>query len=165
MKNRILLLGIQLLSATVILTAAMCSYAAQPISADNMGLSKTSVFNTPNPEVYQYPLTEPGLSKLLPRAYLGAPPQVPHDVSNFMPITVESNMCMACHHQPELRGKARASGGVVPIPVSHYLDHRQTSKIVNENIIKARYNCNQCHVPQSNAPALVQNTFKGGITR
>lgn len=138
------------------------AYAAQPISADSMGLSKTSVFAVPEQKAAQYPTTAPGESKLLPRAYAGAPPQVPHDVSDFLPITADSNMCLACHNQPALQGKKREKGAVVPIPASHYTDHRTPGAKAGENVINARFNCNQCHVPQSNAPVLVENTFPHG---
>jgi len=140
-------------------------WAAQPVNPNDTGLSKTSVFEVPEPKVSHYPATPPGESKLLPRAYLGAPPQVPHDISDFLPITAESNMCLACHDQPELRGKKRETGAVVPIPASHYADHRRAPKTVTGNLVKARYNCNQCHVPQADAPALVENTFSAGRKR
>ena len=146
--------------AGFMLMAASCAaFAAQPISADSMGLSKTSVFDVPDPKVYHYPTVQPGESTVLPRGYPGAPPQIPHDVSEFLPITVQSNMCIACHAQPELWGKPREKGKPTPIPQSHYTDLRNAPGKVTDHLINARYNCNQCHVPQADAPALVQNTF------
>jgi nitrate reductase (cytochrome), electron transfer subunit len=143
----------------MLMAASYAAFAAQPISADSMGLSKTSVFDVPDPKAYHYNGAQPGENKVLPRGYPGAPPQIPHDVSEFMPITVQSNMCIACHAQPELWGKPREKGTPTPIPQSHYTDLRNAPGKVTDHLINARYNCNQCHVPQADAPALVQNTF------
>lgn len=154
---------IQLLTSIVLMTSgASPSLAGQTFRTDEMGLSKSSVFAVPEPKVAHYPATAPGESTLLPRAYLGAPPQVPHDVSEFLPITAQTNMCAACHNQPDLRGKKREKGAVVPIPASHYTDQRKTPNKVTENLVGARYNCNQCHVPQADAAPLVENTFSPG---
>ena len=141
------------------------TFAAQPIKADNTGLSKTSVFDVPEPKVYHYGNAQPGQSKVLPRGYPGAPPQIPHDISNFLPITSQSNMCTACHDQPKEIGKKREKGMPTPIPSSHYTDLRNAPGKVTDHLINARYNCNQCHVPQTDAPALVENTFSSQRTR
>ncbi|MDX8400963.1 MAG: nitrate reductase cytochrome c-type subunit [Gallionellaceae bacterium] len=148
-----------LAGVVLMLAGVSSSFAGQSISADSMGLSKASVFSVPTPKAYHYASTQPGESKLLPRAYMGAPPQVPHAVSDFMPITAEANMCIACHNQPGEWGKKLEKGSPTPIPPSHFTDLRKDPSKVTEQLIKARFNCNQCHVPQSNAPALVENTF------
>lgn len=146
---------------TFVIAAMGSSYAAQPIAADSMGLNKGSVFDTPSPKVYQYSGGQPGQNKLLPRAYQGAPPQIPHDIGDFLPITAQMNACVACHSQPDLWGKKLDKGTPTPIPPSHYTDHRNAPDKVTDHLINARFNCNQCHVPQANAPALVENTFSG----
>ena len=150
------------LFAGTVLMAAGAAFAAQTIHANDMGLSKGSVFDVPEPKAYHYGNAQPGQSKLLPRAYLGAPPQIPHDIGEFLPITAQNNMCIACHAQPDLWDKKREKGMATPIPRSHYTDLRNAPGKVTENLINARYNCNQCHVPQANAPALVVNTFSSG---
>ena len=151
---------IQLLAGFALMASGVgSSYADPAIKTNDMGLSKTSVFDVPTPEVYRYGAIPPGQSKLLPRSYPGAPPQVPHDISDFLPITVQSNMCISCHNQPELWGKKREIGTPTPIPPSHYTDLRNAPGKVTENLINARFNCNQCHVPQVGGPPLVENTF------
>lgn len=135
------------------------SHAAPVIKTESMGLSKTSVFEVPEPKIYHYKGAAPGENKLLPRAYLGAPPQVPHAVIDFLPITRDNNLCVACHAQPDLWGKKIEAGTPVPIPPSHYTDRRNAPDTVTDHLINGRYNCNQCHVPQADAPALVENTF------
>ncbi len=141
------------------LVVTTMAVAGGSIKAENMGLSRASVFEVPAPHVYHYSDAAPGQSKLLPRAYAGAPPQVPHSISDFLPITRDNNMCVACHAQPDLWGRKLDAGTATPIPPSHYTDRRNAPDTVTDHLINSRYNCNQCHVPQTDAPALVENTF------
>lgn len=140
-------------------TGFSVAQAAQPIDPDDTGLSKVSVFDTPTPKVYNYKGGQPGQNKLLPRAYLNAPPQIPHEINDFLPITAQNNMCVACHNQPDQWDAKRVKGIPTPMPRSHYTDLRNAPGKVTDQLINARYNCNQCHVPQSNAKPLVKNTF------
>jgi len=149
-----LLAGIVLALAT-----ATPALAVQPIPADSMGLSKSSVFEVPTPQVYRYKGQFPGQDDVLPRAYQGAPPQIPHDIGGFLPITAQGNMCIGCHDQPAQWGKKRGKGTPTPIPQSHYTDMRNAPGKVSQHLVKARFNCNQCHVPQADAAPLVENTF------
>lgn len=144
----------------ILLSISLAAQAGPAIKADSMGLSKASVFSVPETAPANYPSTQPGESKVLPRAYQGAPPQVPHSVSEYQPITAQMNMCAACHGQPALWGQKLEKGMPIPIPPSHYTDLRNAPDKVTENLIGARYNCNICHVPQTDAPALVKNTFR-----
>jgi len=147
-------------SLTLALALIPAAFAAeQSTPAEKMGLSKTSVFDTPAQQVYQPSGTAPGNNALLPRAYLNAPPQVPHDISDFLPITADNNMCIACHNQPGLWGSKPAKGTPTPIPKSHYTDQRNAPGVVTENLVGARYTCSQCHVMQMNAKPLVENSF------
>ena len=139
--------------------------AGQAVPADRMGLSKQSVFAVPEPGLYQDSGKEPGQNKVLPRAYLNAPPQIPHVIGDFLPITAETNMCAACHNLPDQWGKKRKAGEATPIPQSHYIDLRHAPGKVADQLIGARYNCNQCHVAQMNATPLVENTFTGKRTK
>lgn len=153
------------LFAGIALIAAATSFAAEPVKTNSMGLSKTSVFDTPTPKAYHEKGGMPGSNKVLPRAYSGAPPQISHSIGDFLPITAQSNMCIACHNQPAQWGQKREQGTATPIPPSHYTDQRNPQGKVGENLVGARYNCNQCHVSQTDAPALVGNTFSGGRAR
>lgn len=155
MRNHRILFGLVLM-----ISAASAWAGGKGIPADGMGLSKESVFNVPAQHVYQETTVQPGTSKVLPRAYLNAPPQIPHAIDDFLPITADNNMCQACHARPDLWGvKKRAKGDPTPIPQSHYTDLRNAPGKVGEQVVGARYNCNQCHVPQLNATPLVENTF------
>jgi cytochrome c-type protein NapB len=152
-------------SLVLMVAASPITFAAQPIQADSMGLSKGSVFEVPAPKVYTTKAGQPGQNKVLPRAYLNAPPQIPHDIGDFLPITAQSNMCIACHAQPDQWGKEREKGVPTPIPPSHYTDRRNAPDKVTDHLINARFNCNQCHVPQMDAVPLVENTFSAKRAR
>lgn len=123
------------------------------VSEEQLGLSKTNVLDVPEPGTFQYRDNQPFSGQLLPRAYLGAPPQVPHDIQNFVPITRESNMCVGCHQQPDKIGQ-KIKGQPTPLPLSHYVD----AKAGDLNM--GRFVCTQCHTPQANVKPLVGNTFK-----
>jgi cytochrome c-type protein NapB len=154
MKTGIILAGVVL---SVAGTGAATAGGA--IDELNMGLSKTSVFDTPTPEPFEYSQTKPKKSDRLPRAYTDIPPQIPHRVDEYLPITAADNQCLDCHEQPDLIGKKKE--GKSPMPRDHYVDLRSSSDKMSDGVVGARFNCTQCHVPQSGAPPLVENTFKG----
>jgi cytochrome c-type protein NapB len=156
---------IRLLACLILLAASNAALAAPPVKPDSMGLSPGSVFDVPAPPVYAIKGGPPGQDAVLPRAYPGAPPQIPHDIGDFLPITAQSNMCIACHNQPDNWGKKPEAGQPTPIPPSHYTDQRNAPGKVTDHLMGARYNCNICHVPQHDAKPLVENTFGAKRTR
>ena len=147
-------------STTAEQTMQTKTVANNAIADVDMGLSKTSVFDTPEPQAVTYTDKFPGSSTVLPRAYPNAPPQIPHNIDSFKPITAKNNACIGCHNNPSLRGKEVAKGMPTPIPESHYTDLRNKPDIVGEQLVGARYVCTQCHVPQANVDVLVDNTFQ-----
>lgn len=152
----------RLLVCILLILATPAVLAAKPVRSidpDSTGLSQGSVFDVPKQAIYADQGQLPGGNPLLPRAYPGAPPQIPHAIGDFLPLTIESNMCVACHNRPDAWDTPRASGTPTPIPRSHYTDLRHAPDKVTAHLIGARYNCNQCHVPQMNAAPLVKNTF------
>jgi nitrate reductase (cytochrome), electron transfer subunit len=134
--------------------ANMLQAGSSPIPDYTLGLSKTSVFDNPTPPAFAYSDTMPNKSKPLPRAYDGAPPQIPHSIDAFVPITAGDNTCLSCHDKPALMGK-KIKGIATAMPESHYtsIDGKWQR---NNN----RYVCTQCHVPQANVKDLVGNTFR-----
>ncbi len=124
----------------------------------NMGLSKTSVFDTPTPDTYTYSDGKPGYNDPLPRAWEEAPPQIPHRVEEFLPVTAEDNQCLDCHDVPKYMDKPknmdRTRKSKSPMPEEHYASSDM------DELAGARFNCTQCHVPQSNAAPLVESTYK-----
>jgi len=124
----------------------------------DLGLSKTSVFDEPTPQPFEYNDAFPGSSKILPRAYPGAPPQIPHNIDSFKPITAANNACLGCHDKPETIGK-KGGKNLPPMPLSHYTATKGKSKQAQRKVSGARFLCTQCHVPQAQVKPLVGNSF------
>ena len=118
-----------------------------------LGLAKGSVFDTLPPAEHAPAAAEPGGNRLLPRANAEAPPLVPHEVDEFLPITREANACVDCHAVAE-----REAGGPVPLPASHFVDLRNAPGVRREIVAGARWVCTSCHVVQTDAPPLVRNS-------
>ncbi|PIV88285.1 MAG: cytochrome C [Hydrogenophilales bacterium CG17_big_fil_post_rev_8_21_14_2_50_63_12] len=123
---------------------------------DAIGLSKTSVFDDPAPAEFAYSTLDPKKSGVLPRAYEDAPPQIPHRVDKFFPITVKLNKCMECHDDPDAIGHKK-QGKPTAMPESHYVQGGGEPKMAN-----GRHFCSLCHVPQAGVDVLVGNNFDAG---
>jgi nitrate reductase cytochrome c-type subunit len=116
----------------------------QPIPDTQLGLSKTSAFETPTPTPFK--LDGTGASGAAEAAY-GMPPLIKHDISMYPPITVEQNMCLSCHNRTS---GAAGAGSATSIPATHYAS--------GGNLKMAQYGCLICHEPAANVPDLVINT-------
>lgn len=132
--------------------------AGKPVSDTEIGLSKTSVFDTPAPDAWAYTKADPEDVDTLPRAFPGAPPQIPHEIATMLPIQTDSNLCLECHDNPRYIGKGYK--GKSPMPESHYAVKGE--KFSDWKMSGARFNCTQCHAPQAEGvKPLVENTFGG----
>jgi len=136
--------------------------AAEPagpavIADSQLGLSKTSVFDVPDPVAFAYEKGEPGETVLVPRPFYSAPPVIPHQVADFLPISIEENSCLACHEV----GPAAEPGEPTAIPASHAIDWRNdpSPDKVGDTPVGARWRCVACHMPTSDATPLVGNSF------
>ena len=98
----------------------------------------------------------PGTQGKIARTYTQQPPLIPHAVENFDEITLEENQCMSCHSAATYQKK-----NAPKIGDSHFIDPRTGKKLADSSM--ARYNCTQCHVPQVDAPPLVENAFVGNV--
>ena len=150
----------QIICTVVIITSMGMAQADQRITDKDLGLSKTSVFESPESPPVVYSDKFPGSSERLPRAYLNAPPQIPHDIESFIPVKTGNNMCLGCHNRPDAMGQKPQKGIPTAMPVSHYTDLRNAPDKVRKQPVGARFNCTQCHVPQATDKPLVENTFK-----
>jgi len=149
----------------------------QVIKENELGYRKADLYTgstqaeLPKP---QYSTATPGTANKIQRAFQDAPPMIPHDTEGMLIITKNNNQCLQCH-RPEVAKMV----GATPIPKSHFLNMRPVNKILNGKFVKGvdnlknqisvkkitkvyegRYNCVQCHVPQSNAKLLTENKFK-----
>ncbi|MDD2699073.1 MAG: nitrate reductase cytochrome c-type subunit [Arcobacteraceae bacterium] len=168
------------LVAMAFITVTGFANSKQSVSDESIGLRKTSVDaeDIVKPSVTKYGKAAPGTSHKIKRAFQDAPPMVPHDVEGMLPITVNDNQCISCH-MPEVA----ASMGATPVPKSHFTNFRplpkydgqtfdktvddmknETAIKEQETLVNARFNCSQCHAPQSEGE-LVKNNFKAVYTK
>ena len=106
-----------------------------------------------------YQGTHPGKNKMLSRSYDEAPPMIPHDVKDYLPIGLR-NECLNCHKNPSSVWQKR---GIKEVPESHYVNRE--GEIIKahpsvRDVYGGFYNCSMCHSPQTNAPLLKENIFK-----
>lgn len=85
------------------------------------------------------------------RNYRQQPPLIPHSIEQYQ-IDLKANQCLRCHDW-STAGERNAP----TLSMTHYLD-RDGNQL--DRVAGTRWFCNQCHVPQVDAPALVDNTFK-----
>jgi cytochrome c-type protein NapB len=164
-----------------------CTIAQKTYSEESLGLRKVDIYTENNiiPGKTDYAKPVAGASTKIDRAFENAPPMISHDVEGMLPITIANNQCIVCHDPA-----VAPSMGAVPIPLTHFTELRpQTSlnengKMVKEgNVIEntsdikvpkqktlthlagARFNCSQCHAPQSNSNLVVGNNFKADFRK
>ncbi len=149
----------------------------QLIHESSLGYRRDSLYDEKNdvvPPESKYGSAAPGTSTKIQRAFQDAPPMIPHDTTGMLIITKGNNQCLQCH-SPEMAGMV----GATPIPKSHFFNMRPGNKIVKGKLVKSldnlqnqvsikettkfyagRYNCVQCHAPQSNAKLITANRFE-----
>ena len=107
------------------------------------------------PEVLNPVGKRPGSQAPITRTFSTQPPVIPHAVENFDEITLEENQCLSCHSADNYKKKKAPKIGE-----SHFRDREGKVLPTTSSL---RHNCTQCHVPQVDAPPLVENDFKGDI--
>ncbi|PRY86147.1 nitrate reductase cytochrome c-type subunit [Donghicola tyrosinivorans] len=90
------------------------------------------------------------------RNYRQQPPIIPHSMEQYQ-IDLRTNQCLTCHDWSNAGER-----GAPTLSMTHYLDRNGTQL---DTVSGTRWFCNQCHVPQADAPALVDNVFKPSSTR
>lgn len=95
---------------------------------------------------------KPGAQKPIARTFEQQPPLISHATDYFDEITLEENQCLSCHDLANYRKKEAPKIGK-----NHFID---LNGKVQKTVSRARYVCSQCHVPQTDAPLLVENTFQ-----
>jgi nitrate reductase cytochrome c-type subunit len=99
---------------------------------------------TGQPGMNIYTGKEPGETAPLQRPYPNAPPLIPHKVAGLT-IDRAQNDCLDCH----LEGMEVEKGHIsTKIPLSHF-KNEHTGVVKKGRVVGIRYNCIQCHVPQS----------------
>ncbi|WP_295052567.1 nitrate reductase cytochrome c-type subunit [Sulfuricurvum sp.] len=158
-------------------------YAAGSVNAGidekDLGMRKTEVYTEDGavPDGTNYSKEAPGTSKKIQRAYVNAPPMIPHDISDLGEIDKNNNACLGCH-MPDVA----ITMGATPIPKTHFTNFRPAVESdaddnfkseSNDQMIKkdlhgqlwqGRYNCTQCHAPQTQGKLRVESSFKADYT-
>ena len=85
------------------------------------------------------------------RNYPMQPPTIPHDTRGYE-LNLRVNKCMSCH------ARVRTEESQAPmISVTHYMDG--DGNFLAE-LTPRRYFCTQCHINQTTARPLIDNTFE-----
>ena len=155
------------------------------ISEVALGLRKTDLYSETKTQGNKadYDRPAPGSSTKFERAFKDAPPMIPHSVEGLLPITKMNNQCLGCH-LPEVA----SSVGSTAIPATHFTNYRPETVLKDNKVLKegkelgkdlanssdiklakavksdtlhqGRFNCTQCHAPQSKMETAVANTFR-----
>lgn len=142
---------------TLTLAALLVAFSGKALAADapHSMRGTDAVATDKAPETLSYQGKRPGTQKPVARTFEGQPPVIPHAVENFDEIGLETNQCMDCHSAATYKKK-----NAPKIGDSHFVD--RDGKKLSEASAR-RHNCVQCHVPQVDAPPLVDNVFKGTL--
>ncbi|GJE35674.1 Periplasmic nitrate reductase, electron transfer subunit [Methylobacterium oxalidis] len=84
------------------------------------------------------------------RNYPDQPPLIPHSIEGYA-LDLNANKCLSCHSR-----KFTEQSQAPMISVTHYQD--RDGNFLG-GVSARRYACLACHVPQTAAPPLVENTF------
>ncbi len=117
------------------------SYRNEPLLEDSV--TPAVAFDAP----------DPGEASMENRAFENAPPVIPHNTDDLLPITADENSCTECHLPEEA-----ADVGATPVPASHLFDIRRDKQL--DSLNPANYSCTQCHATQANTDELIGNTFE-----
>ena len=193
----VLLAGSSLYAADVVNINDKASDTAR-IDKENLGSKKEIsevVFGLRKTDLYSeakdtegvkadYERPAPGASAKFERAFVNAPPMIPHSVEGLLPITKSNNQCVGCH-MPKAAEEMKMNA--THIPASHFTNYRPKTVIEGDKVMKegkemgsantsdvliakaektetlnnGRFNCSQCHAPQAKIDTAVGNTFQG----
>ena len=132
--------------AALVATLLLAEAGFAQSSGDIRSLRGADVDETvPAPDIYQQ------LEGRAVRNYRQQPPVIPHSMTQYQ-IDLRTNQCLACHDWTNAGER-----GAPTLSMTHYLD-RAGNQL--DTVAGTRWFCNQCHVPQANAPDLVGNTFR-----
>lgn len=138
-----------------------CDKKEKAVSDSDIGLRKTTVENENSVVLLgdvNYTGVQAGESLVIERSFENAPPLVSHTMEEYLPITKDMNACLTCHVK-----ELAADMNTKPAPASHYFDF-QANKSSGDTVSFERFNCDQCHVAQTDAKPLIANKFQAVFT-
>ncbi|MCL2658508.1 MAG: nitrate reductase cytochrome c-type subunit [Betaproteobacteria bacterium] len=133
--------------AVVAAVAATVYGCAQFAGVATLRGTDTEATDTAPTDFKTYAGKRPGSGAPITRTFKEQPPLIPHAIDNFDEITLDDNQCLECH------SPATAAAKKAPKVADSHMQ--------NGEVLKERYQCNTCHVPQVDAPPLIANTFVG----
>ena len=135
---------LRLLAAAMVVMLAPAGVMAQSFSA----LRGSTPLDQEGPAPAMTP--EQNTTVQEPRNYPEQPPVIPHSIEGYE-ISLRANKCLSCH------ARTRVHESQAPmISITHFFD-RDGQTLAS--ISPRRYFCTQCHVPQHNVRAPVENDF------
>ncbi len=156
--------AMHLLAAALALVAVMTlailpaeANPAKPTKPTNKAASETvkvqglrggTPLTRDNPPTASHQERDHGVSD---RDFVQQPPLIPHTTEGYQ-VTKNFNKCMDCHAWQRTK-----ESGATKVSVTHFRD-REGQEL--DNVSPRRYFCTQCHVPQTDAKPLVENTFQ-----
>lgn len=128
------------------LAVALLAFGAQAQSVKSLR-GDAALDDTPAAEEPQ----RPNVGAKFDRAYRQQPPLIPHKIDAYQ-IDLKANQCIGCHDWPQ-----NTVAGAPKISETHYVG-REGQRL--NHVSTSRWFCTQCHVPQGQGEALVDNDFK-----
>ncbi len=150
---------VRTLSGVVVLSLALLVAVAfaddKPVSDEELGIRKTTLMT----EELVVPassdkLPNAGDSETIDRSFENCPPNIPHAIADFVPITLDDNQCIECH-LPDVA----EDFGATSVPASHMYDIR-TQQETGSQLNGAMYSCMLCHAAMTDADPVIDNNFQ-----
>ena len=157
----------------VLLSVVSCSQKKDTsIDENRLGIVDADVNSdeTNLKEKARFTDAKPGKAETFNRSFENAPPLIPHTVEGFLPIKIESNICLSCHMPDKVE-----ETGAVAIPKMHFTNLRPALheekgiyyfanidtlvRVEIDRLNNAFFNCTQCHVPQAKVKVNIENLF------
>ena len=129
--------------------ALACAFGATAVLAQTQsGLRGSLPINEEGPAPRMTPMRNTVEREV--RNYPEQPPVIPHSIEGYQ-IDLNGNKCLTCH------ARARTGESQAPmVSITHFMD-RDGQFLAS--ISPRRFFCTQCHVPQHEAKAPVENDF------
>ncbi|MBL8516935.1 MAG: nitrate reductase cytochrome c-type subunit [Betaproteobacteria bacterium] len=146
-----LILGGCALAATLLLRVELVSAASDATGKDPVKLQSLrsgTPLNKDNPPSASHQERD---HKPADRDFVQMPPLIPHTTEGYQ-VTKNFNKCMDCHAWQKTK-----TSGATKVSVTHFRN-REGQEL--DNVSPRRYFCTQCHVAQTDAKPLVENTFQ-----
>jgi cytochrome c-type protein NapB len=133
----------------ILALAAAFAIAATGLAAQTQsGLRGSTPLDTEGPAPRMTPLRNTTEKEV--RNYPEQPPLIPHSIDGYQ-VDLNGNKCLSCH------ARARTGESKAPmVSITHFMD-REGQFLAS--ISPRRFFCTQCHVPQHEVKAPVENDF------